>query len=710
MKLFPNRLLPLALLALAVACGKSAEPETAAPPATAKERKVAARPEPEAAGKAASGSDVADSPEAVTREFFEAGMAEDEARMERTMTAGAWKGLSGGDEDEEGGGGGFDLSGGKVESFELGEATTEGVEAKVAVSIVDNGEAQDMKMLLRREDGRWGIYGAEISMGDGMNMTIDFEEFGAMMEEMASGLAEAMSAGFEDAFSGWEPGGTAEEIARDREMFAALEPLSVEDYEKSWRMDLNFTDRPAGEVLTELLVPMGLLLDTEGAEDALAKMISVKAPGISRLEAVERVCAAAGVWPMYPDPHSMSNMGGELAGALVNGLASMMGMEPDAAMAELEGELGAAGENFTVRLVEGERPWPVTHAGPFVLIVTGVNEEAPEPKGSVQFEVRSYGLPPALLTAMSEQNGIIQVAEILSPAGESIRADDGTSFFGSPMITPVSSYEYMSLDLVRLLRGVEAVGRLAGTASLSIPTEVHAVDFKNAGPGDSATVGGMTVTLKEVGEMTEIEVKGEGVSFESLQAKIICEDAEGVAMGNMGAGSMGWGDQVTLSLNTARPPKNITLKLIGASEPVRYEWAFPPIPLKRFSEMPETLEVLDFGDLPAPVSAEFGEFTDRDPDFPKVRIRLTNHSNKDALSIAATFVYLDAEGNAIKDFPHTIQGEFGFDGHAPAVKKGSRSQPEVTAFFMPEETKSIRVEISEVEFSDATEWSAPGSE
>lgn len=714
------QLLAPAIMLILAACGKSDKAATgpdAAPPKTeAAEARENSRPvkRPPSTGAPAAPAtstgevkEIADDPAAVTREFFEAGMAEDKARMERTMTAGAWKGLSG-DESEEGDG--FDLSGGKVESFELGEATSEGEESKVQVSIVDNGEPQDMTMLLRREEGRWGIYGAEISMGDGMSMTLDFEEFGTMLEGLATGMAEAMASGFEDAFSGWEPGGTAEEIARDREMFAALEPLTMEDYEKSWKLDLNFADRPAGEVLVELLVPMGLILETAGAEEALEKPVSVQAQGISRIEAVERVCAAAGLTPVYPDPHMAGNMGGELAKTLITGFASMMGKEAEEAMAELEGELGAAGDGFTVRLMEGARPWPVTYAGPFALIVTGVEEEAPDPKGSVQFEVRSFGLPAGLLTAMTEQREIIQVREIRSASGDNLWADEGSTFFGSPMITPVSSYEFTSLDLIGLLRGVETVERLAGTAKIEIPTRVHTVEFKGAKEGDSVKVGDMTVTLKGVGEMSEIEIKGENVSFDSLRTKIICEDAEGTPMGNMGAGSMGWGDQVTVSLNTARPPANITLKIVGESESVGYDWAFPPIPLSRFAEMPEALEEIEFGDHPVPVTVEFLEFTDSDPDFPKVRLGLTNHSNKDAADISATFYYLDASGAEMKDFPHTLQGEFGFDGHAPAVKKGSKSKLEVTAFFMPEGTKSIRIEVTEIEFSDATTWKKDGEE
>ncbi len=146
------------------------------------------------------------------------------------------------------------------------------------------------------------------------------------------------------------------------------------------------------------------------------------------------------------------------------------------------------------------------------------------------------------------------------------------------------------------------------------------------------------------------------------------------------------------------------MKLVTA-EVLEYPFELREIPLEHHEEMPAEITALSFGEHERPVEVEFVRFTDREnPDFPKVLVRAQSYANKDALTIHARFTYLDRQGKALKDFPHTLTGTFSSEGHAPVVEKGGTAEVETTAFFMPEETAGLEVSVEKVEFIDGTEW------
>jgi hypothetical protein len=62
--------------------------------------------------------------------------------------------------------------------------------------------------------------------------------------------------------------------------------------------------------------------------------------------------------------------------------------------------------------------------------------------------------------------------------------------------------------------------------------------------------------------------------------------------------------------------------------------------------------------------------------------------------------YLDAAGEVLDDFPTSHHGE--------AVPAHGEFETDLSTFFMPEETKSIRVELDSVAFVDLTQWRRSG--
>jgi len=72
--------------------------------------------------------------------------------------------------------------------------------------------------------------------------------------------------------------------------------------------------------------------------------------------------------------------------------------------------------------------------------------------------------------------------------------------------------------------------------------------------------------------------------------------------------------------------------------------------------------------------------------------------------VEANFHYLGAGGEALDSFPHTLSGPIGFQGQAPLALVDGERINNVTAFFMPEGTTQVRVEVLEVLFGDHSTW------
>ena len=124
------------------------------------------------------------------------------------------------------------------------------------------------------------------------------------------------------------------------------------------------------------------------------------------------------------------------------------------------------------------------------------------------------------------------------------------------------------------------------------------------------------------------------------------------------------------------------------------------------AKMPEELEPARFPGHEVPVTLEFVSLVREDSNFPEVRLRAINHSDKAIRKLQMTFTYLDADGKALKDWPSGHGAPANLDGDGPAVVVGptDRAEFNATAFFMPEATQRVSVTVKSVEFADGTQW------
>ena len=74
--------------------------------------------------------------------------------------------------------------------------------AEVGLVAKEKGKEKDVdkrgKVLLRREDGTWRVYGLRAEMAPGVDMTFDFEHPEAMMGEMMKAMSKGMADGLKD--------------------------------------------------------------------------------------------------------------------------------------------------------------------------------------------------------------------------------------------------------------------------------------------------------------------------------------------------------------------------------------------------------------------------------------------------------------------------------------------------------------------------------
>jgi hypothetical protein len=619
---------------------------------------------------------VAKSPKDVAVAFFEAAKAGDQDGAAGWMTETAREAMK----DESGS---FAMQGEQLGSYEIGEVSVDGTEAKVPVSAVVEGEQQEMTMLMRQDPEGWRIHGFSLAFPGG-EMSVDLEHMDEMLQGMAEGVAENMGGALQEAFGG----GSEQEIVLARERFESIAPLTVEAHEAAWRIDVSAAERPALAVLEEIVDDTGVVLQPGACAQALARPITLELAGVSRIEALERACAEAGVHAVYS---GADGLGGAMMRAMAGGLAAMAGEE----VPEEEAPAGPA-----IAFEPGPRAWPATFAGPFLVSVDDVVENVPNATGSITVGVRALGLHPACLALLADLMELVHFDRVTDAQDRSLNADEGVSYLGSPTITAGFLSSSTTIDLRNLLRDVTEIASVSGGLSYSIPTAVRAARCE--ADGGPVTVEGFEIAPEDWGAYTTLAVGVPEDNEGDLVVRLSPLDAEGAPMGMLSSDSMSWGDSVHASVQTPEPPAALDVKVCTVAA-LEHAFELTGVPLRHHAEMPEKLLELAFeGD--APVTVEFLRISKADADFPEIELRIRNVSNKNADHVSVDLRYLDASKAELGTFQPTLTGSFGSDGFKPFAA-GAEEVQETTAFFMPEGTVSVDVSVSGVEFSDATTWS-----
>lgn len=613
----------------------------------------------------------AQTPEDVAKAFMEAGDAGNQEAALGLMTEKARATMSA---DES-----LSMSAQEFESYSVGKAAITGETADVPVEAVQAGEKQKITLKMKKEKDAWRVFGVGIEATGGVSMTIDFENLGDLVNQMTEQLTgaleqvgETMQQGLQEAFSG-ESGG---DLATKKAQFEALAPVTQAQFESMWKNDSAFKDKTTLEALNALAAGLGLAVDPGEYADKLASKVDVDVQNISRAEAIERICTSAGLYPVFPDA-------------------------PE--------DWGASGDDAqpAIALGEGPRPYPVAFGGPFVFSVDDLTDNAPNPIGSLTFAVRAYGLDSALLDLLTNNSEATNIERLVGPNDEPLTRDE-LYFLSGGQARHNIFMDVFNVELVNLVRAVDRV-TISGAQSLMIPSSLDEIKFETLAEGQAQEVNGISVEISSLNESyVQFAIKGPADKIERMDAKFWATDADGNDVEVAGSSADSWTEgEMQASVQTFAPFSSLRMKLLAVSA-VTYPFELKDIAVPNHDQMPEKIEELSYEGHDAPISVEFVKFLNDDSDFREILVRVTNHSNKDAIDVSCTMVYLNKSGDELDDFPGSLTGEFGADGQMPVAAAGATAEVEATAFSTPEKTKKVRVDLWRIQFSDGSTWeSAP---
>ncbi|MEK7793464.1 MAG: hypothetical protein AAB353_02995 [Candidatus Hydrogenedentota bacterium] len=615
-------------------------------------------------------------PEDVAKAFMEAGDAGNQEAALALMTVKARETMSA---DKS-----LSMSAQEFESYSVGKAAITGETADVPVDAVQAGEKQKVTLKMRIEKDAWRVFGVSVEMAEGMAMTIDFENIGDTINQMTEQLTgaleqvgETMQQGLQEAFSG-ESGG---DLATKKAAFEALAPVTEAAYESMWKNDSAFKDKTKLDALNALAAGLGLAVDPGEFADKLASKVDVDVENISRADAIERICASAGLYPVFPDaPEDLGEFG-------------------DAADSEEQSSRPA------IALAEGPRPYPVAFGGPFVFSVDDLTDNAPVPIGSLTFAVRAYGLDSALLDLLTNNSEATNIERLVGPNGEPLTRED-VYFLSGGQANQKVFMDVFNVELVNLVRAVDSV-TISGAQSLTIPSSLDEIVFSSLAEGETQEVNGISVEVSSVSEnFVQFAIKGPADKIERLDAIFWASDADGNDVEIAGSSADSWTEgEMQATVQTFAPFSSLRMKFLAVSG-ATYPFELKEIAVPNHDQMPEKIEELSFEGHDAPISVEFVKFLNDDTDFREILVRVTNHANKDAIDVSCNMVYLDRAGDEIDDFPGSLSGEFGADGQLPVAAASATSEVEATAFSAPEKTKKVRVDVQRIQFSDGSTWEA----
>jgi len=469
-----------------------------------------------------------------------------------------------------------------------------------------------------------------------------------------------------DETSDWGPSGGFDEFSfgfDEGDPLPPVEAVSVDDFNAAWQTSLDVSSKPAIEVLRQLAGECALEVQ-EGGDVAgpLSQPVTIKLEAVSRLGAIEEVAKKVGLYPRYT--------------------LRKLGFRP------------------------GPRPLPVAFAGPFLVEVAGLKEVVPYATGSVELRFLAGAIPTAAIAQLKGLNFSLDVeddrtltlrrVEVTGTGGQDVLdAEQGGLM---PQATRTFIILARTIGLKNLIRSVVEVERLSGELSFALPTKMTTLTFADVAKGATASVEGVSLKIGRVGlgEQSSVAIEYEGTDSNHMTVVPLGADGEALKV-LLYSGS--WSDgKGSLDVFVEGKPASIEVRVIQETQRVRLPFELGGIPLESHEQMPEEIQPLKF-DGDEPVAVEFAGFRGSG-DARQIVLRVTNHANKDLASLDLRLNYYDASDKKLDDSPHVHSGGPSF------VAAGGTEEIEVSTFFMPDETKSIRVDVTSADFADATKWEA----
>jgi hypothetical protein len=349
-----------------------------------------------------------------------------------------------------------------------------------------------------------------------------------------------------------------------------------------------------------------------------------------------------------------------------------------------------------IKFEPGQRELPVVFAGPFLIEIKEFDTDPKTATGELSLRVVAAGLPPTVTGILNEGIGNpVELTSVTDTESNDLRRNSGAGGimgFGGMSQAPEAFQREITIGLKSLLRSVENIHTLEGRISFSLPTKVEILKFDELKAGTEQKVGNVTLELQQA-DGSSVSLKYSGTDNDNIHLQAF--DAKGKPIRSFSTSSFGSDDSGQMSADYESAPARLEARIVTQQEDLEYDFKFSEVPIPNQNEMPKQLAELKF-EGESPVSLKFDSFTG-DENFRNIKFHVTNHANKDAETFSLDISYLDANGKVLKDFPNT---------HSHIVSANKEADVEVSAFFMPEETKSVKAILKRVEFSDASEWIA----
>lgn len=439
-----------------------------------------------------------------------------------------------------------------------------------------------------------------------------------------------------------------------------FDAVTLDEFDASWKTSFTASGEPAGELLSRLASECGFTLeDQPELTAALETPVNFELVDVNRLQIIEEICSQAGFYPRY----------------------------------RLD----------RIKLSPGPRPLPVAFVGPFLIEARDLQEQVPYGTGSISVQLTGCTMSQDANSWLQQQSddfgAPLAVIDSVLGTGEADLMDAEANYVENPTATAQVVRFRMTQNLKGLLRGVEQIEQIGGTIDFTLPGEVVAHTFEELAVGQSGQLGDMKVELNSVnlGSDSTIGLTTTGGSLDNLV--VTAFDADGNSVDVNGHFKTDFGDSGELQFFLTGTPATILVRSVTATLDTSYPFELVGIPLQHASEMPESIEPLTFaGDMPVTLTylrIQKDQFQNEN-----YVVEAVNHSNKDLSFVHVNVFFLDANGAELGSFPHS-QGGF------PVVAANATGEIEVSTFFAPEGTVSIRPELVEVRSMDTMTWKAP---
>ncbi len=432
------------------------------------------------------------------------------------------------------------------DGYTLGQATVTGDEAQTGLRIQEDEDSPIcvVSLNLRRENGRWSVRSTtyrELPHGPPLTMYWKMNPQGEIEFDLEAARAKAKA----------KPGGqplvriTNETPAGAFAVKTTQAPptpvVSVnqfedfgfagrEDFEKTWQIDINVTDRPLGEVLSELTGPYDVEFRTRRIdEEILERPVSIQLAGVSLLEALDAICAEVDTYPDFIGGTHFSSGGSR------------------------------------VPLLSGQRPGTSGYAGPFLATLESAGRPLAKDTASARITLFALGLPwPGVV---AENRDLLQVTEVLDAEGNNLL---DTEAYDARKANVRGEARYVLLKADPPLRGVAEgtiIQSLRGKIRAALLAEDYELRFDTYSPGARLPAGPLEIVWQSDGIF---EVVGATLEFNSGRMHIECYDADGSHTASSGRGFNRFGNKTHVTNMVEQTPARAVVRVVTKTGLVEY--------------------------------------------------------------------------------------------------------------------------------------------